>query len=249
MKVKILKENVKSYLSNNIFKVIIALSLLLNLYSTSYLSANKDYLQGILTSLSNGYYGCFLLGLIMINTINVVSLYEQNYFYIIRFKNRKMYLKELINNVIVSNTIVFLLNFIILLIDLNLFADGLYIGEIYNYGINNIIYVIYYLLRAVVIFNVIAVICVLFMKLIGRNATTILIIILCSALIFTPDETLYPINSLREMRVFIGDYLMLYRYSNFPFEIFCSTIMFAVSVSVIYLLFYIVNKRKKRIGI
>lgn len=249
MKAKLLKENIKYYLNNNVLKLIMALSFILNLYGTSYLSANRDYLQGLLTIFANGYYGCCLLGLIMINTINVVSLYEQNYFYIIRFKNRKIYLKELINNVIVSNTIVFLLNFIIMLIGLNLFSNGLYIGEVYNYGINNIIYVIYYLFRAVVIFNIIAVICVLFMKLIGRNATTILIVILCSAFIFTPDETLYPINSLRETRVFIGDYLMLYRYSNFPFEIFCSTIMLAVSIAIIYLLFYIVNKRKKRIGI
>lgn len=245
MKFKFLKENIKYFLERPTLKFIIFLAIFLNLYGTCYLASNQDYIQGILMIFSNGYYDCFLIGVFVVNTFDIVAIYEKNYSYIIRFENHKMYLRELIKKVIIGNIILFLTNLIIMLICLNIFSGNLFVGEVYNYGINNIIYLVYYLIKVIIVLNIIAVITVLIMKLFGKNMSFIVNIILCSVFVFIPNETLYTINSLKDIRLFIGDYMNLYRYSNFPFEIFCLMIILSLNFILIYILFYLVCRYRK----
>lgn len=248
-KLKIIIENLKSNISSNQFKLILLLLICFNLYGTSYLATNLSYIDGFINIITSGYYVITLFGLILLNTINTFDKFEKSQFFIIRFKDRKMYLKQLLVNVFTSNLVLYILNIIIVLIGLNIFASSNFsISNVLNYSIPNIFYLLFYLLRMFLIFQIINVINVCLLKLINSKVVVFLNMLLCLLIIFNPYEPKKVISSVSNMFWIISEYLRLHYYSGFILEVLCSTIYVSVLFLISYFLFIFTKNRMKRIG-
>ncbi len=248
-KLKLLKENMKFNVNSNQFRLILLLILCFNLYGTAYLATNLTYLDGMINIITNGYYVVSLIGLVLLNTINTFDKFEKNDFYILRFKDRKMYLKQLIINVLMSNTILLVMNLVVLIIGLNLFASSKFvISNFLDYSIPNIVYIIFYLLRLFFIIQIIAIINVCLLKIINNKFVIGINLILYLAILFTPYEPKRVVSSISNMFLSISDYMRLHYYSNFSLEIFCSVIYIFIPLVISFILFNFTKNKMKNIG-
>lgn len=246
---KLLKENMKFNVNSNQFRLTLLLILCFNLYGTAYLATNLTYLDAMLNIITNGYYIVCLIGLTLLNTINTFDKFEKNDFYILRFKDRKTYLKQLILNVLMSNTILLVMNLVVLIIGLNLFASSKFV--IYNfldYSISNIIYLLFYLVRLFFIIQIVATINACLLKIVNNKIVIGINLILYLVILFTPYEPKRVVSSVSNMFINISDYMRLHYYSNFPLEIFCSILYIFIPLIMSFILFKFTIKKMKNIG-
>lgn len=246
----LLKENMKFNVNSNQFRFVLLMILCFNLYGTAYLATNLTYLDGMLNIITNGYYIICIIGLILLNTINTFDKFEKNDFYILRFKNRKTYLKQLILNVFISNTILLVMNLVVLIIGLNLFAsDKFVVYNILEYSIPNIIYILFYLFRLYFIIQIISVINVCLLKLINNKLTIGINLILYLVILFTPYNQKRVVSSISNMFINISDYMRIHYYSDFSLEVICSIIYIFIPLIVSFILFNLTIKKMKDIGV
>lgn len=245
---KIIRENSKYLLETYRFRLIILFLICFNIYGTGYLTTNETYIDGILVILTNGYYIVSMLAMFLINTINTIDMYENNIFYIIRFKNRKEYLLQLIKNVIISNLILFFINILVLLIGMNVFVNNFVLENILDYSIPNIVYLIFYLLRMMVLIQMISVISLLIIKLFNVKISIVANIIIWLFIMVSPYNMGAVVNSILDMHIFISDYFRLHLYSGFILEVLCSTIYITILLIISYIMFYITKNKMRQIG-
>lgn len=134
------------------FKITIFLSVLLSLYGSLVLTASiNNYFSAILNTFQFYTFNALFFLVLLINTINVCTTFDQYEFYIIRLENKKKYLKELIKLVVYSNLIISMVILLSYLTIINILKCGyLYIAS-YNGYINNMIYTIFYMIRYIVL--------------------------------------------------------------------------------------------------
>lgn len=246
---ELLKENMKFNINSNQFKLVLLLLVCFNLYGTTYLSANLSYLDGLLNIVTNGYYNVALIAVILLNTINTFDKFEKNQFFIIRFENRKMYLKQLIINIFVSNSILLVMNLVLILIGLNIFASNQFIiSNILDYSISNIIYILFYLFRFFLIIQIISIINTCLLKLFDKKVIISLNLFFCLIILFTPYDVKRVVSSISKMFLIISDYMRLHYYSNFMLEILCSAIYISILSIAGVILFMFTKNKMKNIG-
>ena len=151
------------------FKLEFLLIIITGIYGGCYLSLQSTYINGFITSITSYVFILLIYLILSINTFNTFSLLEQNYSYIIRFKDTKDYIKNIIKNIIFSNTIVFVIIITFLMIFLNLFTSDLGVTNIYQYNISNIIYLIFLLVKLYVIVMLMLVINVYVIKIFNKR--------------------------------------------------------------------------------
>lgn len=246
---KLLKENLKFHINSNQFRLILLLLICFNLYGTSYLSANLSYFDGFINIITNGYYVVCLFAIILLNTINMFDKFEKNQFFIIRFKDRKMYLKQLITNILFSNSVLFLMNLVLIIIGLNIFASSSFtISTVLNYSIPNILYIFFYLIRFFTIIQLIAIVNTCLLKLINNKVVISFNLLIYLMILFAPYEPKIVISSVSKMFLVISDYMRLHYYSDFLLEILCSSIYISILLLIAVLSFIFTKNRMKNIG-
>lgn len=220
------KEIFSKYINLWIFKTIMVLSLLLVFYVITNYCLDKSYATASLTSLTLPAY--LILGLflpLLITTVNIYNIFNNNYFLSIRLSSKKEKMKELLKNILYSNSIMFLIITVILLIGLNLTcASNLEFMDNYQfYNIPNIIYIIFYIVRLYFISMIVS----LFNGFMLSKFPPKLVIFL--NVVFYGIIFIYPYVPITEGRTSILDtsplifeYLQLNSYSTFITEILCS---------------------------
>jgi hypothetical protein len=246
----LLKENLKYVIESQRFRFIILSLICINLFGTAYLAYNTNYIDGILTVVTNNYYVALLISLILTNAISTYEMFEKNSFYLIRFNNRSEYLKKLIQNIVAINIVVMILNLLLLLIGLNIFnGNGLIIETVDHYNLSNAAYVSFYLIRFVILVQIICVLSILILKLVNFKLVLILDIILILFIMVYPNPSPSPVEKIPDMFIFVGEYFRFHPYSNFAFEVLCSTIYISALVTVTWVLFKLSERFMKRVGI
>lgn len=244
------KEYLKQWLNRSNFKLLVLILICINIYGTAYLAYNTDYIDGIFRCFSNSYYTTSILFLTLISTMISVQLFDKNLFYIIRFKTRKEYLRQLIHNILISNTILFFVNLLLMIIGLNLFSGTQF--EIYsfqNYEVSNIIYLIFFLFRIYLMIQCFGIINILLFKLIHSKMIVVIINIVALLPSFTLVTVLNEnIQSLNQMFFYFIEYFVIHHYSSFSLEILCSSIYMLAILIVIIFLFRVTRIKMKEIG-
>ncbi|MBS7020853.1 MAG: hypothetical protein KH135_03150 [Firmicutes bacterium] len=136
--------------SNEKFKMIFFASILLCLYGTFGLTLKaNNYIDAIYIVFTFPLFNLLLFSLLLFYTFQVCTLfYDEFDAYQIRLKNKKAYLKELLKIVILSNLFYLLVFLLLFFIFLNMTNYGYFrIHDWNQYGINNLIYVLFYMIR------------------------------------------------------------------------------------------------------
>lgn len=221
-RVEIFKEFINSWK----FKILIAMSFIITFFVMTNYGLNKSYSVAMLTVLtSNIYLVCGLFLPLLVTTINIYNIFNDNHFLSIRIKSKKEKTKELLKNIFYSNSLMFLIVILILLVGLNLMcASNLEFMNSYQfYNIPNIIYIIFYIIRLYVILMIVS----LFNGFMLSKISPKLVIFL--NVVFYGIMFIYPYAPITEGRTSILDtsplifeYLNLNSYSTFITEILCS---------------------------
>lgn len=112
-----------------------------SLYNVMYLTVTYSYIGSILYFYSNALTMLIIITLFLINTINIIRVFDKNEIYIIRYKTKKQYFKNLVKNIFIKNTILFIINFIMLVLLILLFNNnGFVIDSIGSYEVSNLVY-------------------------------------------------------------------------------------------------------------
>lgn len=247
VKSKYIIQNIKYLLLDYRFKIIIMFMLCFNFIGAIYFAYNSYYLEGFLAIFTNIYYVATFMALLLFNTLNTYNMFEKNTFYIIRFNSRKEYLIQVIKNILISNTIVFAINVLIAFIFLNFFGGKLVIQNYMGYNVSNILYTIFYILRFLVLSNIISIINICLLKLIDSKIIVLINSIFWITIIFYP-ESFELINDILNIPLMLCDYFRVKIYSNFFMESACSMLYILILLIITMILFSISKNKMKKIG-
>lgn len=220
----------KNSINNQKFTLIFIFSIFLSAFGIINIATGYNYVNGFISIITNGYYIAILLLLILINTCNIYYEFSDNIFYIIRLKDKKNFLKELIKIVCTSNFVLLIINLILIMIGLNLFNHHIF-------EINNFVYLIYIIIKLIILTQFISILNILLFKLVN-NKVVILLNIIIYILTIASNISMKPIKTIFQMPLFIGAYFKIQPYANFLFEILC----FILFSSIIYILVLFLKK-------
>lgn len=216
----------KEYINSWKFKILIVMSFIITFFVMTNYGLNKSYSTALLGALtSNIYLVCGLFLPLLITTINIYNIFNNNYFLAIRISSKKERLKEQLKNIFYSNSLMFLIAFLILLVGLNLTcASNLEFMNNYQfYNIPNIIYIIFYIIRLYIILMIVSLFNGMMLEKISSKLVIFLNIVFCGIIFMYPYV---PINtgrtSILDTSPLIFEYLQLNSYSTFFTEILCS---------------------------
>lgn len=232
-------------MSSQMFKAIFITTILVSLIGSGVLTG-KNYIESILIAFQNPIFNIMIFTLAFLNTINACTVFDKKIsFYIIRLKNKKNYMIEIIKNTIILTLIYLLILYLMYFMILNLEQFGQFKIEPYlNYGITNLTYVIFYLIKytiLVVLINVISALVYLSLK----NKWTILIdsLFLIGFMLAGNDGT--PIDT---FSLNIWGYFGGIIFSSFTQEI-CFSILYILILEIICLSIFTITLKKKRLTI
>lgn len=139
--------------STDKFKGLFFLEFIVAFYASLVLSAStNNYIDSILVAFQFNIFNIILFSLFFLNTLNTCSVFKHDFsFYIIRLKDRKNYIKEVIKNIILVNIFYMLLFLLIYFSSLLIVKSDFTFYNYATYEINNFIYILYYLFRYFVI--------------------------------------------------------------------------------------------------
>jgi len=146
--------------SSQLFKMIFLMTILIALIGGCIL-LQDTYIESILFTFQNSIFNVAVFTMLFLNTLNSCSIFDKNFsFYIMRLENKKSYVKELIKTTIVMTLFYLGLLFLLYFMILNFTKFGFFeIKKYYNYGVSNLIYVIFYILKYIsfaVLLNIIS---------------------------------------------------------------------------------------------
>lgn len=246
-KSRLLTGNIRRNFDAGKTKTIIFILIIFNFFiAISYLQG-EHFVDGLILFVTNAVYCVVLFALTLINTLTIYKNFEKNYFYILRFKDKKEYLGTLLKTIVVNNLIFFLINLAIIIIYLTIFSNGFVIMNWQTYNISNLTYVLFYMIRFFILMEIVMIISVLLMKLFDKNTLILFNVIIWSSFLFYPYELKKIIGSVWEMHWMLAGYLRYHFYTTFSLEVLYSIIFIFLMAIICWILFCIVVK--KRIGV
>lgn len=230
-----------NFLTNkNKFKVTIILSFLLSIYGGFILSAGiKNYFNSAILTFQFPTFNVLLFLILFINTINVCSMFDKYEFYIIRLKDKKTYLKELIKIVVYSNIIVLSVIILTYFALLNLVEFQYLISSTFNNYINNIAYMFFYFVRYIIIALSMSILCTLSYVKFGEKKTLFVSIVFV-AFFWVIGTSLETVNSFSFLP---WKYFKFVKYGSFSLEINYSLLFILLIELIICLVYKLVNTR------
>lgn len=230
--------------STDKFKMLFFLSIIFSAYASFILGSNIDnIIDAIFVPFQFNIFNIIFLSLLFLNNLNTCSIFEKNFdFYIMRLKNKKNYISELIKNTIIINLLyilIFLLFYFSLLILLKM--NQFEIHNYANYEISNLFYVIYYLLRYFIIIILINIIST-YVYINFKKIITIVINVVFNVGFFIRTMTLVPNNNIN---IIIWDFFTSLSFSNFSLDILSSISLIIILEIIIIILHKItfINKQ------
>ena len=245
-KFKLFVSEINEFLNADKTLIIFILLLLFN-FAYIFLIYRSDLSGNIIPYVDTLYYVFTDLFYLLVILFNVfISIYitfdyfDKNLFVISRCVNRKEYFSKLVKKVLRNATIVFVVNLLIALIIANLKWNGSFgISQYCNYNINNLQYLIFYVIRMYIIVILLSYLSVCIFKLFNFEVS-IFINILVLFIQFLPNNFSLPI--------LYTSYLGRYVFSSFGIEFMYSIVFVFLFIISLYVLRMITLKFIKCAG-
>lgn len=229
-------EKIKSVI---IFIPIIIVLILFNLYNAS--SFEEAYL------LINSFdaYQLLILLCLIISSITTLRYYNTKLNTIVRYKDKNEYLFNLTKKIVLINSIIYLFsNFILLILLLFIYRYNISFSSYSLYNIPFYIYNIYFTIKLFILYNFVCIFIVFLYEFIDKKIALFLSIIFL-ILKESYNYTSYMINSINDIKLFIGYYFNIVKYSSFSLELSCFFIILSILIIIYNIFKYLIIKFKK----
>ncbi|MDY6072284.1 MAG: hypothetical protein SPI44_05380 [Bacilli bacterium] len=235
-----------SLLQNTRFKVTIVILALLSFMAFGSITNKMTIVDGIYNILTWNFFIMVLLFLFLFNAYNIITETSKNYSFLIRIKNYKEFISKIIKFIFISNLIIYLIVlFLLLIISVLRTGMNLQIDSYGIYNINNLVYLIFHIIRSYFILNMLVVILVSLYKLVKEEMVVILSGILpISIVALTPFISEKKITSVFKLPLYYGEYFIKNNYETFIFEICMSLLFISVLALISKILIEVTSKRK-----
>ena len=235
-----------SLLQNTRFKVTIIILALLSFMAFGSITNKMTIVDGIYNILTWNFFIMVLLFLFLFNAYNIITETSKNYSFLIRIKNYKEFISKIIKFIFISNLIIYLIVlFLLLIISVLRTGMNLQIDSYGIYNINNLVYLIFHIIRSYFILNMLVVILVSLYKLVKEEIVVILSGILpISIVALTPFISEKKITSVFKLPLYYGEYFIKNNYETFIFEICMSLLFISVLALISKILIEVTSKRK-----
>jgi len=228
--------NIKYFVGTQKFKMIILVLIINALYGGFVLAQpgiTKGYVNALFAIYTNPYFLMILLSMILLNTMYIRSLISENFEYRIRLNDEKNYLRNLVKNVTICNSIIFIVELILILTIINLFyssSSGIYLLK---NGINSLLYIIFFISKVYILIYFLNTINIYILKNINQYIVVIVNLIFFVSLPSDIDLYIFK-NNFIEFPLYISTYFRIYPYESFMAEL-SSTILFVAILKIIIL--------------
>lgn len=235
-----------SLLQNTRFKVTIIILALLSFMAFGSITNKMTVVDGIYDILTWNFFIMVLLFLFLFNAYNIITETSKNYSFLIRIKNYKEFISKIIKFIFISNLIIYLIVlFLLLIISVLRTGMNLQIDSYGIYNIDNLVYLIFHIIRSYFILNMLVVILVSLYKLVKEEIAVILSGILpISIVALTPFISEKKITSVFKLPLYYGEYFIKNNYETFIFEICMSLLFISVLALISKILIEVTSKRK-----
>lgn len=235
-----------SLLQNTRFKVTIIILALLSFMAFGSITNKMTIVDGIYNILTWNFFIMVLLFLFLFNAYNIITETSKNYSFLIRIKNYKEFISKIIKFIFISNLIIYLIVlFLLLIISVLRTGMNLQIDSYGIYNIDNLVYLIFHIIRSYLILNMLVVILVSLYKLVKEEIVVILSGILpISIVALTPFISEKKITSVFKLPLYYGEYFIKNNYETFIFEICMSLLFISVLALISKILIEVTSKRK-----
>ena len=235
-----------SLLQNTRFKVTIIILALLSFMAFGSITNKMTMVDGIYNILTWNFFIMVLLFLFLFNAYNIITETSKNYSFLIRIKNYKEFISKLIKFIFISNLIIYLIVlFLLLIISVLRTGMNLQIDSYGIYNIDNLMYLIFHIVRSYFILNMLVVILVSLYKLVKEEIVVILSGILpISIVALTPFISEKKITSVFKLPLYYGEYFIKNNYETFIFEICMSLLFISILALISKILIEVTSKRK-----
>ena len=235
-----------SLLQNTRFKVTIIILALLSFMAFGSITNKMTIVDGIYNILTWNFFIMVLLFLFLFNAYNIITETSKNYSFLIRIKNYKEFISKIIKFIFISNLIIYLIVlFLLLIISVLRTGMNLQIDSYGIYNIDNLVYLIFHIIRSYFILNMLVVILVSLYKLVKEEIVVILSGILpISIVALTPFISEKKITSVFKLPLYYGEYFIKNNYETFIFEICMSLLFISVLALISKILIEVTSKRK-----
>lgn len=235
-----------SLLQNTRFKVTIIILALLSFMAFGSITNKITIVDGIYNILTWNFFIMVLLFLFLFNAYNIITETSKNYSFLIRIKNYKEFISKIIKFIFISNLIIYLIVlFLLLIISVLRTGMNLQIDSYGIYNIDNLVYLIFHIIRSYFILNMLVVILVSLYKLVKEEIVVILSGILpISIVALTPFISEKKITSVFKLPLYYGEYFIKNNYETFIFEICMSLLFISVLALISKILIEVTSKRK-----
>lgn len=234
------------FASTDKYKIILVLTIILCLYGRFALGLNTTFSSSILSTFMFDIFNIFMFLILFINTLNICTTFNNEFsFYIIRLKNKKKYVKEMLKNVLIFNTlhlIIFFLIYFTIKCFMTYEAGSYTLYQ--NYNITSNLYLIFYLCRYVILSLIF---CILESLIYIKFKTKIVCIIdslfIMGFLLSTSSDI---INN--KFLIFPWNYYNNVKYSSFSMEFIYSIIYIFILLLIGILLYKFIFKKENTIN-
>lgn len=235
-----------SLLQNTRFKVTIIILVLLSFMAFGSITNKMTMVDGIYNILTWNFFIMVLLFLFLFNAYNIITETSKNYSFLIRIKNYKEFISKIIKFIFISNLIIYLIVlFLLLIISVLRTGMNLQIDSYGIYNIDNLVYLIFHIIRSYFILNMLVVILVSLYKLVKEEIVVILSGILpISIVALTPFISEKKITSVFKLPLYYGEYFIKNNYETFIFEICMSLLFISILALISKILIEVTSKRK-----
>lgn len=239
---KILIEDIKFHISSKKFIFVFLILILLNLYAGIIISANATYIDSFITSFQMPYYLSFFFGIIFINSYIVITDFDSNNARIIRYKSKRVYIKELLKSVFWNNIVVYLISLLMLTIVVNLFnTNGFEIHNYYGYNVSNLVYFIYTILKIPFLILIMTLINTLVYKFANMIA---LLLFNAYIMISFFNNQVNHISTLSDLKFNLTNLMTPNIYNTFGYEAAFFMLYTSTVLLILYIIYVLVTKRK-----
>lgn len=229
-------EKIKSVI---IFIPIIIVLILFNLYNTS------SFEEAFLLINSFDAYQLLILLCLIISSITTLRYYNTKLNTIVRYKDKNEYLFNLTKKIVLINSIIYLFsNVILLMLLLFIYRYNISFSNYSLYNIPFYIYNLYFIIKLFILYNFVCIFIVFLYEFIDKKIALFLSIIIL-ILKESYNYTSYMINSINDIKLFIGYYFNIVKYSSFTLELSCFFIILSILIIIYNIFKYLIIKLKK----
>ncbi len=244
-KIKFYFKDIKKLLSTDIYKGLFLFIFLTSIVVNYSMPSDLTFENAILYSFGSPLFQLLVMIVLYISSLNTLKIFDTKFSIILRYKNKKQYLSNLLTYITLINLVLYIFSILSMLIVLMVaFLGRISFTQFPYYQMPFFVYNIFSVFKYFIIINLLCIICILLHKSLNKVFGIVsfaLILILKEGYPYSIDV----ITNFKQVKLFFGYYLYPFQYSNFSLEVCAMFLQIIILLIICNIIFFFMNKYNK----